>query len=54
MTMDELIAKARNIGLTDADITEMENRIADAEAAFALEAEAKRITPEWLNREYTI
>jgi hypothetical protein len=42
------------IELTDANIEEMQARINEAEEIFAAEAEAKRITIEWLNYEYTV
>jgi hypothetical protein len=54
MTLDKLIDEVGLIELTDADIEEMQARINEADEIFAAEAEAKRITIEWLNYEYTV
>lgn len=54
MNFDALAKAVENWQPTEQDIKNLEKRLTEAEAKFAEESRRKRITQEWLNKEYTI
>lgn len=54
MSITELIAVAKRIVVTEADIAAMNKRLREAEVKFEAEDRARSIDQAWLNRQYTI
>lgn len=54
MNLDELYKAVQNTVVTPEMVTKLEQRLAEAEKKFAEESARRRVTQEWLNKEYTI